>query len=188
MQPGSSRPIHTGSRDRAKTFGGAQGSELAQVQKARHHVEKNPEPLTLADRQRVPHPAVPSTSVRHISEAELAQVRKGKLFGAEETVQQFRNLNREIQIFCDHWAEHVAKGKPPLQTPSTTYVDRPAADFPSAEEYAFFTLLSIAVTLLYRKIFRPFHPATTPEKNLNIEKLYKQEMETCQSSDFSQQD
>ena len=158
------------------------------MQKARHHVERNPEPLTLADRQRVPHPAVPSTSVRHISEAELAQVRKGKLFGAEETLQQFRNLNRQIQVFCDHWAEHVAKGKPPLQTPSTPYIDRPAADFPSAEEYAFFTLLSIAVTLLYRKIFRPFHPATTPEKNLNIEKLYKQEMETCQSSDFSQQD
>ena len=157
--------------------------------KARHYVEKNAESLALADRRRVQtlHSAGPSTGIRHIPEAELAQVRKGELFRAEDTVERFRNLNRQIQTFCDHWAEHIAKDKPLPQTPSTSsYVGSPAADFPSAEEYALFTLLSIVITVLYRKIFRPFHPATTPEKNLNIQKLYKQEMKTCQSSDLSQ--
>ena len=102
-------------------------------------------------------------------------------------MERFRNLNRQIQTFCDHWAEHIAKDKPLPQTPSTSsYVGSPAAGFPSAEEYAFFTLLSIVITVLYRGIFRPFHPATTSEKNLNIQKLYKQEMKTCQSSDLSQ--
>ena len=83
----SSQPIHTGRHGRAKTFGGSR-AELVQVQKARHYVEKNAESLALGDRRGVQtlHSAGPSTGIRHISEAELAQARKGKLFGVEETV------------------------------------------------------------------------------------------------------
>ena len=108
-QPGSSQPIRTGRHGRAETFGAR--AELAQVQKVWHYVEKNAESLALADRRRVQtlHSAGPSTGIRHIPEADLAQVRKGKLFGAEDTVERFRNLSRQIQTFCDHWAEHIAK-------------------------------------------------------------------------------
>jgi len=56
-------------------------------------------------------------------------------------------------------------------------VGKGPSQFPSAEVYAYFSLLSIVNTHLYNRIFRPFHPAESDAENAKLETSYQRQAE-----------
>ena len=109
-------------------------------------------------------------------------MKKGMLHGVEKNVNQFAGINRQTQEFANIWAEHAAKSKvlpsnsPPVDAASP--VAWPASKFLNAEDYAFFSLLSILNTHLYNNIFRPFHPAASSQQNSIFQQGYQKQTHT----------
>jgi hypothetical protein len=123
------------------------------------------------------------------SDPVLLEMKKGVLLDVGNILNQFSNLDRSIRDFCDACAEHIGKSKrlPRIgphttPTPRDSPVGRPASEFTSAEDYAFFVLLSIIINHLYVDIFRPFHPAASPEENDQREEEYLTKIDTCMYS------
>jgi hypothetical protein len=84
------------------------------------------------------------------SDPVLLEMKKGVLLDVGNILNQFSNLDRNIRDFCNECAEHIVRTKrlprigpstPPLGTDSP--VGKSASEFTSAEDYAFFALLSI---------------------------------------------
>jgi hypothetical protein len=145
-------------------------------------------PLRPHERLRATTLAGPPASLSQIrananaSEPVIEEMKKGMLLGVERTVNQFAGINRQTQEFCNTWAEHVARFKNlprnSLPVDATNPVARPASEFQNAEDYAFFSLISIINTHLYNAIFRPFHPAASAQQNSIFEQGYRRQVQT----------
>ena len=109
----------------------------------------------------------------------MEEMKQGMLHGVEKNVNQFSAINRQTQEFSNTWAEHAAKFKVlPRTSPqvdATNPVARPASNFLNAEDYAFFSLISIINTHLYNNIFKPFHPAASPQQNSIFQQGYRKQ-------------
>ena len=105
------------------------------------------------------------------------------LIGVEKIIRDFIALNSRTQAVASKWCMHVGKIKTlptssqPL--PRDSPVGKGPSQFPSAEDYAYFSLLSIMNTHLYNRIFHPFHPAVSDAENAKLETTYQRQLETC---------
>ena len=112
----------------------------------------------------------------------LSETLQNALIGAEKTIRDFTALNRNTQTVAGKWSAHVGKIKtlPSSSQPLTrdSPVGKGPSQFPSAEDYAYFSLLSIINTHLYNRIFRPFHPAASDAENAKLETRYQRQVET----------
>lgn len=115
----------------------------------------------------------------------LREMQRGILFDIGSILDQFVDFDREVRAFCDNVADYyasIAKLPYGLNSINTTssgpFVTKPASEFPSVEDYVFFTLLSIINTNAYKYIFRPFHPAGSKEDNSKLESEYERQVET----------
>lgn len=164
---------------------------LAGERRARVPSSANPrdarKPSRQYERTRATTLAGPPASVLQIranpnANASDEEMKKGMLLGVEKTVDQFDRINRQTQEFSNTWAEHAARFKhlprssPPVD--ATYPVARPASEFQSAEDYAFFSLISVINTHLYNAIFRPFHPAVSAQQNSMFEQGYQRQIQT----------
>ena len=104
------------------------------------------------------------------------------LIGVEKIIRDFIALNSRTQVVASKWCMHVGKIKTlptssqPL--PGNSPVGKGPSEFPSAEDYAYFSLLSIINTHLYNRIFHPFHPAASDAENAKLENGYQRQLET----------
>lgn len=143
-------------------------------------------PLGPDQRSRATTIAGPAPSLARIqaisAQPGIDEMKKGMLFGVEKTVGQFSGINRQTQDFSNTWAEYAVKFKdsPKSKSPvnPNSPVARPASEFATPEEYAFFCLLSIINAHLYNYIFRPFHPAASTQQNSMFEQGYQKQVET----------
>ena len=99
-----------------------------------------------------------------------------------KTIRDFTILNSDTRTVASKWSAHVGKIKtlPTSSQPLTrdSLVGKGPSQFPSAEDYAYFSLLSIINTHLYNRIFRPFHPAASDAENAKLETRYQRQVET----------
>jgi len=109
---------------------------------------------------------------------EMAQ---NMLIGVEKIIRDFVALNSRTQTVAGEWGVHVGKIKalPGSAQPLTldSPVGKEPSQFPNAEDYAYFSLLSIVNTHLYNRIFRPFHPAESDAENAKLETGYQRQAE-----------
>lgn len=115
----------------------------------------------------------------------LLEMRKGVLLDVGNVLNQFSKMDRTIRAFCEQSSDYIGKSKRlPRMThqptlPKNSPVGRPAHDFSSTEEYLYFILLSIINTHLYEDIFRPFHPAASPQESDRYEEEYLMMIDKC---------
>ena len=104
------------------------------------------------------------------------------LVGVEKIIRDFIASNSRNQVVASKWCMHVGKIKTlptssqPL--PQDSPVGKGPSQFPSAEDDAYFSLLSIMNTHLYNRIFHPFHPAASDAENAKLETGYQRQLET----------
>lgn len=107
-------------------------------------------------------------------------MQKNLIHGLEKPIKDFVGLNTRVQAFATDWAAYVADFKslpPPAPLDPDSPVGKPPSAFPSAEDYAFFSLNAIIVTHLYNRIFRHFHPAASDTVNTARERAYQRQRE-----------
>ena len=126
------------------------------------------------------------------SDPVLLEMKKGVLLDVGNILNQFLNLDRSVRDFCDACAEHIGGSKRlprigphAIPVPRNSPVGKLASEFTSAEDYSFFILLSIINNRIYADIFRPFHPAATPEENDQLEEQYLKKIDTCTHQYYS---
>jgi len=112
----------------------------------------------------------------------IEEMKQGMLYGVEKNVNQFAAINRKTQEFSNTWTEHAAKFKVlssiSPQVDATNPVARPASKFLNAEDYAFFSLISIINTRLPNNMFKPSHPATSSQQNSVFQQGYQKQANT----------
>lgn len=115
----------------------------------------------------------------------LEDMKKGVNFEGTNILDQFRFLNRELEIFCRACAEHAGRSKrlPPRDVCSAPVTSRSpvgglASEFSSISDYAFFSLISIVNNHLGDCIFRPFHPFGSSSENNRYGAEYERRVST----------
>ena len=110
-----------------------------------------------------------------------SEILQNVLVGVEETMRDFTALNRNTQTLASKWSTHVrgVKTLPSSSQPLTrdSPVGKGPSQFSDAEDYAYFSLLSIINTHLYDRIFHPFHPAASDAENAGLKTNYQRQVE-----------
>ena len=111
-----------------------------------------------------------------------SEMLQNMLIDVGKKIRDFTALNSNTRTVASKWSMHVGKIKTlptssqPL--PRDSPVGKGPSQFPSAEDYAYFSLLSIINTHLYNQIFHPFHPAASDAENTKLETNYQRLVET----------
>lgn len=111
----------------------------------------------------------------------MREMQKSLLEGAEKTVQNLGELNRQLRRMCDTCAEHVvSRTQLPRDlvgsVPDGSPLGKAPSEFAAPEEYAFFALLSIAIQQINERIFQPFHPYASLAENESYSRTYQGKM------------
>lgn len=126
-----------------------------------------------------------STSHAHNpSEAVLSEMKTSLRGGAWKVVQQFGEINRQIRHLSDVCSEYIGSRRKLPQQPyrrppkEASLIGKPVHQFPSAEDYVFFTLLTIVTRQIHDYIFEPFHPAASADENTRCFNEYQLKINT----------
>ena len=107
----------------------------------------------------------------------------------EDVRRQFSDMDKRIRDFSQKMSDCIVQPNtlpsptaqsPPL--PGNSPVGKPAREFPSVEDYAFFALLSIINKYMCEVIFEPFHPAASPQDNARYAEEYSAMIGTLMTS------
>lgn len=118
----------------------------------------------------------------------LLEMRKRGLMDFGGVLNQFSDLGSDIRALCDKCAEHIGRStqlpRKPVPLLRQSPIGKPAHEFGSAEDYAFFTLLSIVNTNTCDMVFGPFHPALTERDSSRYMGEYVEMIDSCASLDI----
>jgi hypothetical protein len=99
-----------------------------------------------------------------------AEIREQRVLTIDEILRRFQDINNDIRTLCDQCVDQINHTRHPPVTKKSWVVPRGhplsdlAADSVSADDFVYFTMLSIINRELYHTIFLPFHPAVAEDK------------------------